>query len=261
MGIGGQSQHRYNPPTFRRAILHRLICLLLRLHQFFLPTFTNAALLDRNHHRRFCFTLMFAAGLIAWRKLAGDAIGYTPARTWRWFFAGISIAALIGFVVHGLSFYTPPNVHLAVWLTMGLVQSAGVSAAQLATVQQFLPRRQRLLQGFVIGQLVLTTIVLISFQSYAVVKYHLALGLVPIMIWQFILALRAQKSSRWIAGGILVSAFTSAVHGLKLSLSLWFNYNDISHLLIIVSIWLIGKGALLINDENNSSRTTLDELN
>lgn len=194
--------------------------------------------------------MMFFAGLLAWRRLIRDDITLRAARIWRWFFAGISIASLIGVIVHGLSFYTPENVHLSIWLTMGLVQSAGVSGAQLATVEQYWPVKLRLLQGFVIAQLVITTIVLISFQSYTIVKYHLALGILPIMGWHLYQFSKNKKSGIWIAGGVLVSGITGAVHGFKISLSLWFNYNDISHILVIVSVWMMAKGVLLLNEES-----------
>ncbi|MGL5889604.1 MAG: DUF6962 family protein [Bacteroidia bacterium] len=193
--------------------------------------------------------MMFTAALIAWRKLIRNDITFYPARIWRWFFAGVSIASLIGVIVHGFSFYTPDNVHLAIWLTMGLVQSAGVSGAQLATVQHYAPKKLRLVQGFIIGQLVITTIVLISFQTYSVVKYHLAVGLLPLLFWHLYQYAKGKQSGLWIALGIIVAGITGAVHGLKLSLSLWFNYNDISHILVIVSVWLMLKGVVLINEE------------
>lgn len=194
--------------------------------------------------------LMFLAALQAWRRLIRDDVTFLPSRTWRWFFAGISIASLIGVIVHGFSYYTPENVHLAIWLTMGLVQSAGVSGAQLATVQHYLPQKLRLLQGFIIAQLVITTIILISFQSYAIVKYHLAVGILPLFFWHLIQYRRGKKSGIWIAGGIVVSAITGGVHGFKISLSVWFNYNDIAHILVLISIWMMLKGVLLINKEN-----------
>jgi hypothetical protein len=194
--------------------------------------------------------MMFLAALVAWRRLIRNDITFLPARIWRWFFAGVSVASLIGMIVHGFSYYTPENVHLAIWLTMGLVQSAGVSGAQLATVQHYAPRKLRLLQGFIIGQLVITTIILISFQTYAVVKYHLAVGLLPLLFWHIYQYINGKKSGLWIALGILVSAITGVVHGFRLSVSVWFNYNDIAHILVIVSIWMMLKGVVLINEEN-----------
>ncbi|MCU0434922.1 MAG: hypothetical protein MUC87_15810 [Bacteroidia bacterium] len=194
--------------------------------------------------------MMFIAGLIAWRRLIRDDVTLRAARLWRWFFAGISIASLIGVIVHGLSAYTPDNVHLSIWLTMGLVQSAGVSGAQLATVEQYWPSKLRLLQGFIIAQLVITTIVLISYQTYTIVKYHLAVGILPIMGWHLYQFVNQKKSGIWIAGGVLVSGITGAVHGYRISLSQWFNYNDISHILVIVSVWMMAKGVLMLNEES-----------
>jgi hypothetical protein len=86
-------------------------------------------------------------------------------------------------------------------------------------------------------------------QSYEIAKLHVAVGLVPILIAYALQGLRGERGKTWIAAGILVSALTAVVHTFKLSFSVWFNYNDIAHMLIVSSIILIGNGVRMTGDE------------
>lgn len=191
--------------------------------------------------------MIVITGILIYRRLLLADIEYTPARTWRWFFAGIAISSLIGVVVHGFSYYTSPSTHMAVWLSMGIVQAAGVSAAQLAAAQQHLPHLLRFLRPMIIIQLVVTLFALFILRTYDVIKLHMAVGLIPVMSWKLTLSRRGLQYAGWIGGGILVSALTAAVHTFKLSLGPWFNYNDIAHLLVVISLGMIGKGVVMAN--------------
>lgn len=191
--------------------------------------------------------MIVATGVLIYRRLLLPDIEYSPARTWRWFFMGIAASSLIGVIVHGFSYYTSLSTHRAIWLTMGFVQAAGISAAQLAAAQQHLPHLLRTLRPMIVVQLLLTLIALVVLQTYDVIKLHVAIGLIPVMSWKLTLSRRGFQYGSWIGGGILVSALTAAVHTFKISLSPWLNYNDIAHLLVVISLGMIGKGVVMAN--------------
>jgi len=84
-------------------------------------------------------------------------------------------------------------------------------------------------------QLVIYYIVLAFVQKFVVTIIDNALGLIPIMILHF--AAKEKKDYyKWIGYGILLSFITAIVHGLKLSLGDYFNYNDIAHVFIMISL-------------------------
>jgi hypothetical protein len=78
-------------------------------------------------------------------------------------------------------------------------------------------------------------------QNFIVVVINTALGLIPVMV----LHLRLQRSAadKMLAYGIMISFLTVIVHGFKISMHAYFNHNDLAHILIMVSLWFMYKGA------------------
>jgi hypothetical protein len=90
-------------------------------------------------------------------------------------------------------------------------------------------------------QLVVYLIVLLIVQKYIVTIIDNAIGLIPIMIVH--LSAKIKKDYyKYISYGILVSFITAIVHGLKFSLHPHFNYNDIAHVFIMISLYIMYKG-------------------
>jgi hypothetical protein len=73
-----------------------------------------------------------------------------------------------------------------------------------------------------------------------------------VLLYSFIVHLityfRKQPGSGVIAGGILVSFLSILTHSIRLSFSEWFNYKDVSHVIMIISIIFIFVGAKLKMD-------------
>jgi hypothetical protein len=87
-------------------------------------------------------------------------------------------------------------------------------------------------------QLTLYYIVLIVVQKYIVTIIDNALGLIPIMIVHLNAKVK-EDYQKFIGYGILVSFITAIVHGLKFSLHDYFNYNDIAHVFIMISLTIM----------------------
>jgi hypothetical protein len=194
--------------------------------------------------------LIFATALWWFRHLQKHSGSYAHSRFWARFALGIGSASLIGVIVHGFSYYTDEHQHLIVWLIMCIVQGIGVSMAQVAVFSTASERWKTGLFVFTVTQFLLFVIGMLVIQSYEIAKLHVAVGLVPILIAYALRGLRGERGKIWIAAGILVSALTAVVHTFKLSFSVWFNYNDIAHMLIVSSIILIGNGVRMTGDEH-----------
>lgn len=179
--------------------------------------------------------LIFLAGFWSWKQIRRSEI--SSVKSWRWFFLFIGISSLVGVIVHGFSFYTPIKTHFWIWIAMGLIQNLGVSFAQIGTAQQYFPKQSKWITVLVVLQFLSAAAGQILSADYKWVKWHIAAGLLPVMIWHLYRWSKGEKNARWIGIGIAVSGITVLVHSLKISISeKWFNFNDIAHLLIVVSL-------------------------
>jgi hypothetical protein len=125
----------------------------------------------------------------------------------------------------------------SIWLTMQCLNGFAVFFAQKATLHSVLknyPNKNYWRLSYVI-QLIVYFILLFIIQKYTVTIIDNAVGLIPIMILHFS-AREKEEYQKWIGYGITISFITAIVHGLKFSLHDYFNYNDIAHVFIMISL-------------------------
>lgn len=85
--------------------------------------------------------------------------------------------------------------------------------------------------------------------SFLIVKIHAAIVLLySLLVHYHSYRHSNQPGSRLIVSGILVSFLSILVHSLHLSFHEWFNYKDISHVIMIVSLVMIHNGAKQLLD-------------
>jgi hypothetical protein len=79
--------------------------------------------------------------------------------------------------------------------------------------------------------------------NFVMIKVNAGIILVFSLITHLkIYNLTKEKGSRLIVLGILISFLSIIVHSLKLSFSDWFNYKDIAHVIIVISLYVIFTG-------------------
>lgn len=85
--------------------------------------------------------------------------------------------------------------------------------------------------------------------QFAIITAHAGLVLM-FSLWVHLKAMRLDYSgSGYVAAGISTSFVSVTVHLSKFSMHEWFNYKDIAHVFMIISLLFIGKGILLSNQE------------
>lgn len=184
---------------------------------------------------------IFATGLVCYLRLRKLRV-QPPHTTWIYFFLLVGVAALIGVVVHGFSAYTPPDVHFKIWWTMGVTQGAGIALAQFAFLSNVFHRFRNAMAAVVLILFTAFAVLLYTTGSFEVAKIHVAVCLLPIMFYYIYMAFKAKRAEMLIATGIGISSLTALVHTFKLSISQWFNYNDIAHVLIMASLVVMYNG-------------------
>ncbi len=82
--------------------------------------------------------------------------------------------------------------------------------------------------------------------DFVIIKINAAMVLVYALVVHYqAYKRREEKGSAIVVTGISISFFSLIVHSLKISLHEWFNYKDIAHVIMIISLIVIYKGIAL----------------
>jgi hypothetical protein len=190
------------------------------------------------------------ACFLFFKKLIGHTARTVSSNNWGFFFLFFALSTLLGALSHGLFQLHQGAYYLTFWLLMQTSSIVSLFFAQQATLYSLLQdstyavwwRRSFLVQLF------LAVLAIIVFKNFGVVVISNALTFIPILILNLS---NRSNASRFISLGILISFLTAIVHATKFSLHLFFNHNDIAHLLLTLSLLLVFVGVnRSLNKEN-----------
>lgn len=179
-------------------------------------------------------------GFIYYRKLSAPD---ETTKNWRLFFLFISLSTLAGGFSHALFAVHEGVQYKTVWIGMQFFNGFAVYFAQKGTLVSVLKDSKNYTTwklSYII-QLIVYMVALLIIQKYIVTIIDNAVGLIPIMILHFSSG-HKQQYYKWIAYGITISFITAIVHGAKFSLHAYFNYNDIAHIFIMISLTVMYLG-------------------
>ena len=175
--------------------------------------------------------------------------GDKQAKYWSIFFAFMGIASMTGGTAHGFINYVGNNFHNAAWIFTGIA----VFGAQLSALEVIKETRICIpLKWFMIIELLVMTAAIILYQSFDVVIINSALGLIgivlPIQLYGY--KLLKMKRNGIIALGIVSNVAPALILAGKFSYNRWFNFNDLSHIVMIGCFYIIYLGAKKIATNN-----------
>lgn len=104
--------------------------------------------------------------------------------------------------------------------------------------------------GWIFVLLVFTWI----YNQFLLIKIHAGIVLVYAIAVHSMAYRKGDRGSGTVVLGIAISFLSIVVHSLKFSFDAWFNYKDISHVIMIVSMILIYRGI-----KKNAEKLTLSE--
>jgi hypothetical protein len=162
---------------------------------------------------------------------------------WNYFFVFLGLSSFMGGCSHAFFAVHEGFGYKAFWLQMQVLNNVMIYFAQRATLHSALQNslKRKLWSISYTLQLILFTVAVFVFQNFLVVVIDTAVGLIPVMIIHFVDSKKV-KASSFIAYGILTMFLTAVVNGAKLSIHTYFNYQDISHVLIMISLSLMFVG-------------------
>jgi len=169
--------------------------------------------------------------------------GKPVVKNWSLFFLLLALSTLVGGCSHAFFAVHEGWGYKGFWLPMQFFNGLAVYYAQQATVLSVLKdsKHYRAWKMSFLIQLVAYYIALIIVQKYVVTIIDNALGLIPIMIVHLTAKVK-EPYYKYIGWGIGVSFITAIVHGVKFSLHPYFNYNDIAHVFIMISLIVMYTG-------------------
>lgn len=178
--------------------------------------------------------------------------GKSHAKFWSAFFLTMSFATLIGALGHGL--YIDKN-NILQWIsrTAGIVS---VFWGEIASAMMLLKNRIRSILVILISlQLTVAIAFILQRNEFKVVVTNGTIGFgVIVAVIQIYLILKGHLGSKYILGGIAVNAVAGLIHKFQVAPSKWFNHNDLGHVIMILGLYLIARGALYFqfNEKQNN---------
>lgn len=162
-------------------------------------------------------------------------------RRWSYFFLLLGLSTCLGACSHAFFSIHDGWQYKSFWLPMQIINGFAVYHAQQATFGSVLEdssNKATWKWSYVI-QLIVFISALLYIQKYIVTIIENATGLIPIMVLHY----QYKRSfAKMIANGIAISFITAFVNLSKLSLHAYFNYNDIAHVFIMISLYVMYKG-------------------
>jgi len=163
---------------------------------------------------------------------------------WRLFFLFFGISAILGGIAHGFKPYFEPLVFYYVWLSMnltGLVITYFLLRSNLEFANPEKPKKQ-LLQLLILSVTLLFLFITIVSNNFLSVKINGGIAVIISLITHFQTYRKGLPGSGYISFGFTFSLLSIVVHSTQFSISEWFNYKDISHVIMNISLYFIFLG-------------------
>ncbi|MBK6732114.1 MAG: hypothetical protein IPG60_14565 [Bacteroidetes bacterium] len=161
--------------------------------------------------------------------------------SWALFFLFMGISTSIGTFAHGFNEEWGSKVHNILWMLMNISVSMAVFFSMQATIifigaekfwnRLFLIINIVILIGFVIATL--------AWNKFEILKIHTGIGVALIFTTHVIATIKNHFGSGWIVAAFSLSLLTLLIHSYQISVSEWFNFKDISHVFMMMSLVLI----------------------
>lgn len=164
---------------------------------------------------------------------------------YRYFFLATSFSTLVSAIIgHAFLYYFGFNAKMFGWL-LGIASITFAQFASLYHTQQLITQKViNYLFWFNVIETVIAYLLLFIVFKFIVVEIYSAIGLLFIVVpleWLFYKKTKSVLSQHMLIGiGIAVLAILC--HVLKIAYSVWFNHMDLAHIIMAISVLIMGKG-------------------
>lgn len=207
------------------------------------------------------FTNILVALFCLYSYLKINLFKFKLANQWAWFFLLIGVSSLIGSAAHGAHFQLGKFFFKTTLFLMNAVSLIAIyfcfkAANTYSTINK--PNASRYATYFVIFWILILLVFTFIKNDFLLIKIHAGIVLVYSLTVHYLTYRKNQKGSGFITAGILISFLSIIVHSMKFSFSDWFNYKDIAHVIMLLSLYFIYQG-IKIKLRNNGPVTVTAE--
>jgi hypothetical protein len=162
---------------------------------------------------------------------------------WRNFFLFMGLSTFFGTFSHILEHKGYQKIYFVLWNIMQILGGLAMFYAQRAAISEVTNKiLAKVLLYFANLQLMIFIPSVLYFQDFKVVAFNSLLVIILMLLLFFPRTQNTKSSFSLIWFGFIISVLTVFIHQQKIGFSRWFNHKDVSHILMILSLWLINKG-------------------
>jgi len=179
---------------------------------------------------------------------------HSSCQAWAIGFLFTGLGFLLGGTGHGFAFYLSGSAMSMIWKFAFYVAGLSMASFVAGTVIGSVSARgwRGVFHGLnVLGLLTFATLVAISDDNFllVIIVTVVSLGSVAlIQAWAFVT--QKPKSATWLIAGVLIYFLSAAIQQSGIDLHQYFNHNDLYHVVLMVALYLLFRGAELLQDNN-----------
>jgi len=191
------------------------------------------------------------AFVLAMRLITHPSAGrQLSGRLWAAALVMTAIAAFLGGTYHGFTQWVPGAAGRVMWkatlLATGIGSACLLAAAVTAATTGAL---QRALVGLVVVKLAAYAWTITTKDSFTLVIADYGTALVAVVLAAWVLRPSGlTPATWWITAGVAVAIVAGAIQWAHLAPHVYFNHNDLFHVVQMASIYLLYRGGLLLRD-------------
>lgn len=131
-----------------------------------------------------------------------------------------------------------------VWGVMQLTSGMSVFYAQRSVISAQISnnKQKRILERFTLFQFIVFVPCVLLFMDFKVVAINSAIGLFQLLYLTFPQKVNVWNYNSMVSSGFIISFASIYVNRNQLSFASWFNYNDVAHMIMLLSLFLIYSG-------------------
>lgn len=160
---------------------------------------------------------------------------------WSLFFLLVGVSTFFGSIAHTISWDVNAMSYKMVWAVMQMASGMSVFYAQRSVISAEITDQKikQNLEKFTSIQFIVFACCVIIFLDFKVVAINSAVGLIQLLILTFPRQFNSWNYNGMVTSGFLISFSSIYVNRTKFSFTHWFNYNDIAHVIMLVSLYFI----------------------
>jgi len=198
----------------------------------------------------------------AYWKIEKSDVSSKAVQYIKYYFVLMGIAiALGGLIGHGFQYIFPHESKSVGWV-IGMFAVLFFEFSALNYTANLIPSKlHKVLIGFCLIEIVIALIFTVSFMDFKYVQYHMSYGFIMVVFSLHLLIYYKtnDNGSRWMLAGVAMLAIAISAFNYRVAPHIWFNHNDLSHVIIAVATYLFLKGALHLGEPPKKLATQKSE--